>query len=79
MLQPKSYSHAPAPDDGTEDNQLPDISEQLEAWKAIVAEAEDLCAEFAIDMCLEAQRAKRKAELLSRELGESQHHDGLSI
>jgi hypothetical protein len=64
MHPPKSHNHTQAPDDQTEDSSSLDFVEQLEEIKALIAEAEDLCAEFAIEMRMEEKR-------LSKEIGES--------
>lgn len=63
MHPSKSYNHIPVPDDDTGNSPSPDLAEQVEALKAVMAEAEDLCAEFAIEMHLEAKR-------ISKEVGE---------
>ena len=49
----------------------PDFSDQLEALKEVLAEAEDLAAEFASAMRMEAKRAQFEAERLSRELNDA--------
>jgi hypothetical protein len=46
------------------------LNDQLEALKAAMAEAEDLLAEFAIEMRMQAREALLRAEQLSDELGE---------
>lgn len=46
------------------------VTDEIEALKAAVAEAEDLLADFAIEMRMQAKEARLRAELLSHELGE---------
>jgi hypothetical protein len=43
---------------------------ELDALKAALAEAEDLLAEFAIEMRMRAKEVSLRAEQLSEELGE---------
>jgi hypothetical protein len=63
MYPSKSYNHTPERDDQIEHGGTTDFIEQLEEIKAAIAEAEDICAEFAIEMYLEVKR-------LSKEIGE---------
>jgi hypothetical protein len=42
--------------------------EELERLKELIAEAEDLCIEYQVEIYCEAQRAEKKFELLSKEL-----------
>lgn len=44
--------------------------EELERLKELIAEAEELCIEYQVEMYCEAQRSQGKIELLSRELEE---------
>ena len=44
--------------------------EELERLKELIAEAEELCIEYQVEMYCEAQRSQEKIELLSRELEE---------
>ena len=44
--------------------------EELERLKELIAEAEELCIEFQVEMYCEAQRSQGKIELLSKELEE---------
>jgi len=44
--------------------------EELERLKELIAEAEELCIEFQVEMYCEAQRSQGKIELLTRELEE---------
>ena len=60
MLSSKSYNHTPAPDDPTAHSASREFTEQLEALKAKIAEGEDLCAEFVIEMQKEAKRLSKK-------------------
>lgn len=46
------------------------FSGELEALRDAMAEAEDLCAEVAVEMHREAQQAAREFERLSKEVGE---------
>jgi hypothetical protein len=65
----KQETFAPAPEDRTERRQAPEeFPEQLEALKEILAEGEDLAAEFAVAMRMEAKEAKLEVERLSGEL-----------
>jgi len=43
---------------------------EIQTLKELLAEAEDLCIEFAIGMRLEAQRAERELQRLSKEIAE---------
>ena len=63
MHPSKSHNHTPPPEDATEHGASPELTEQLEAMKAAMAEVEDICAEFAVEMYMEAKR-------LSKEIGE---------
>ena len=42
--------------------------EELERLNELIAEAEELCIEFQVEMYCEAQRAQGRIELLSKEL-----------
>jgi predicted nuclease with TOPRIM domain len=44
--------------------------EELERLKELIAEAEELCIEYQVEMYYEAQRSQGKIELLSKELAE---------
>ncbi len=43
---------------------------ELEVLRAAIAEGEDICAEFAIEIQREAHAIRRKPELISKEVGE---------
>jgi hypothetical protein len=60
MRQSKPYIPTPVSEDRTEHRPSPDLIEELETIKAAIAEAEDLAAEFAVEMRLEAQRLSRE-------------------
>jgi uncharacterized protein YecE (DUF72 family) len=44
--------------------------EELERLQELIAEAEELCIQFQVEMYCEAQRSQGKIELLSKELEE---------
>ena len=67
MCQLESQTNAPSPEDFTE-RPFPDSMEYVEALKEAIAEAEDLCREFAIQARIEALRSWREVERLSKEL-----------
>jgi len=69
MCQSESPANTPAPEDYT-NRPSPDSSDHLEALKEAIAEAEDLCREFAIQARIEALRSWREVERLSKELEE---------
>jgi hypothetical protein len=47
-----------------------DPGEELEHLKELLAEAEELCLMFALEKHMEAQRAERELERISKETGE---------
>ena len=56
----KSQANTRRPNEDIKSDPPPDLIEHLDAIKAAIAEAEDLCAEFAIEMYLEGKRISKR-------------------
>jgi hypothetical protein len=71
MRRSTSYELIPWPDDRIEFSETPkEFLHQLEALNEAIAEAEDICAEFAIEIQREAHPGHRNPERISKEVGD---------
>jgi hypothetical protein len=68
MSQSEIHAGAPAPGDRREQHAPED---ELAALRDALTEAEDLMADFAIEVLLEAQRVAWEVERLSKEIGDA--------
>jgi hypothetical protein len=64
----KQHTNMPDPSDKFIKDK--NFSDELDVLKDAMAEAEDLCAEVAVEMYREAKQAAREVERLSKEVGE---------